>query len=133
MVINDEGNNPEVLSRAGVEKADCFVAVTESDEMNMIVCGLVANQFKIPQTIARVKNIEYSNVQNSTSPFLGINHIVNPEIEAAKDIIRSIEHGALSGILYFEKSSFQMRNITVSSGSPFKDKTLHEIREKNRN
>ena len=100
------------------------------NEINMIVCSLVANRFKIPQTIARVKNIEYFNVQNSTSPFLGINHTLNPEIEAAKDIIRSIEHGALSGILFFEKSSFQMRNITVSSNSPFKDKTLHEIREK---
>jgi len=130
MVINDEGNNPEVLKRAGVEKADFFIAVTESDEMNMIACGLVANQLKIPHTIARVKNIDYSNVQNSTSTFLGINHIVNPEIEAAKDIIRSIEHGALSGVLFFEKSSFQMRNITISSNSPFKDKTLHEIRER---
>lgn len=128
MVINDEGNNPEVLNRAGVEKADFFIAVTESDEMNMIACGLVANRFKAPHTIARVKNIDYSNVHNSTSPFLGIDHIVNPEIEAARDILRSIEHGAMSGVLFFEKSSFQMQNITVSSNSPFKGKTLHEIK-----
>jgi len=129
MVINEEGNNLEVLKKAGIEGADFFIAVTESDEVNMISCGLVANRFKVPNKIARVKNIDYSNVQNSGPPFLGIEHIVNPEIEAAKEIIRSIEHGALSDVLFFEKSSFQMRNINISSNSPFKDKTLKELRE----
>ncbi len=128
MVVNDEGNNIEVLKKAGVDKADFFIAVTDSDELNMISCGLVSSAFKVPFKIARVRNLEYSRTQILESPFLGIDHIVNPEIEASKVITRSIEHGALGDILFFEKTRFQMRNITISENSTFVNKTLQEIK-----
>jgi trk system potassium uptake protein TrkA len=63
------------------------------------------------------------------SPFLGIDHIVNPEAEASKVIIRSIEHGALSDILFFEKSKFQIRNMTITGDSPFCNQSLKSINE----
>ena len=43
MVINSEGNNLEILRQAGIEKADYFISVTESDELNMIACGLASS------------------------------------------------------------------------------------------
>ena len=89
MVVHDEGNNIEVLNKAGVDKADFFIAVTDSDELNMISCGLVSSAFKVPFKIARVRNLEYSRTQILGSPFLGIDHIVNPDIEASKVITRS--------------------------------------------
>jgi trk system potassium uptake protein TrkA len=129
MVINDEGNNIEVLRKAGVGKADFFIAVTDSDEINMISCGIVSSEFENPYKIARVRNLEYSETQISTSPFLGIDHILNPEIEVSKVITRSIEHGAMSDILFFEKTRFQMRNVTATDGSLFMDKTLRDIKK----
>jgi len=129
MVVNGEGNNLEALKKAGIDKADFFISVTDSDEVNMISCGLVSSEFNIPYKIARVRNIDYSSTQFSVSPFLGIDYIVNPEIEASKVITRSIEHGAISDILFFEKTRLQMRNITVSNTSLFKDKTLGEIKK----
>jgi len=128
MVINDEGNNIEVLKKAGIEKADFFISVTNSDEMNMISCGLVSSEFNVPCKIARVRNIDYSSTRISSSPFLGIDHIVNPEIEASKVITQAIEHGAMSDILSFEKSRFQMRNLSLIDYSPFVNKTLKEIK-----
>jgi len=128
MVINDEGNNIEVLKKAGVDKADFFISVTDSDEVNMISCGLVSSEFHVPCKIARVRNIDYSGTKISSSPFLGIDHIVNPEIEASKVITRSIEHGAMSDILSFEKSRFQMRNMSLIDYSPFVNKSLKEIK-----
>jgi trk system potassium uptake protein TrkA len=128
MVINDEGNNIEVLKKAGINKADFFIAVTDSDELNMISCGLVSSEFKVPFKIARVRNLEYSRTHTVGSPFLGIDHIVNPDIEVSKVISRSIEHGALGDILFFEKTKFQMRNITISADSIFVNKTLKEIK-----
>lgn len=128
MVINDAGNNPQVLKKAGIEKADFFIAVTESDEVNMISCGLVSSEVNIPYKIARVSNIDYSKTQVSSSPFLGIDQIVNPEIEASKVITRSIEHGAISDILLFEKTRYQMRNVTIPDDSPFAGKNLKEIK-----
>lgn len=128
MIINDEGNNIEVLKKAGVDKADFFISVTDSDEVNMISCGLVSSEFNVPCKIARVRNIDYSRAKISSSPFLGIDHIVNPEIEASKVITRSIEHGAMSDILSFEKSRFQMQNMSLIDYSPFVNKSLKEIK-----
>ncbi|KPJ87633.1 MAG: hypothetical protein AMS17_08015 [Spirochaetes bacterium DG_61] len=130
MVINDVGNNIDVLKQAGIDKADFFISVTDSDEMNMISCGLVSSNTNIPCKIARVRNIDYSRSQIQMGPFLGIDHIVNPEIEASKVIIRTIEHGALSDILFFEKSKFQMQNMIITSGSPFCNETLKDIKQK---
>lgn len=128
MVVNEEGNNIEVLKKAGIDKTDFFISVTDSDEVNMIACGLVASEFNAPFKIARVRNIEYTNTQFLESSFLGIDYIVNPEIEASKVITRFIEHGAISDILFFEKTRFQMRNITITDNSPFNNKTLREIK-----
>jgi len=130
MVINDVGNNIDVLKQAGIDKADFFISVTDSDEMNMISCGLVSSNTNVPCKIARVRNIDYSRSQIQMGPFLGIDHIVNPEIEASKVIIRTIEHGALSDILFFEKSKFQMQNMIITSGSPFCNETLKDIKQK---
>ena len=127
MVINDEGNNLEVLKRAGIDKADFFISVTDSDEVNMISCGLVSSEFNVPFKIARVRNIDYSHSRISEQPFLGIDYIVNPEIEAAKAINRTVDHGAVSDIMLFEQTNVQMRNMTVNGNSPFKNKTLQEI------
>ena len=48
MVINEEGNNINTLKRAGIEKADFFLSVVDSDEINMIACGLVESEFNVP-------------------------------------------------------------------------------------
>jgi len=119
LVIQDVGNNIEVLKNANIDKADFFISVTNSDEVNMIACGLVASNTSVPNKIARVRNIDYSRAHIIERPFLGIDHIVNPELEASKVIIRSIEHGALSDILFFEKTTFQIRNMTIAADSPF--------------
>lgn len=129
MVVNDEGNNLSVLSAAGIDKTDFFISVTDSDEVNMISCGLVSSEFNVPYKIARVRNLDYSKTQMSSSPFLGIDYILNPEIEASKVIIRAIEYGVVSDILFFEKTSFQMRNITVSEDSILRDRSLRDIRD----
>jgi trk system potassium uptake protein TrkA len=126
-VIQGEGNNIDVLRNAGVDGADFFISVTNSDEVNMISCGLVASEFSVPSKIARVRNIDYSKTRVTSSPFLGIDHIVNPEIEASKVIIRAIEHGAMSDVFLFERTKFQMRSISVTNGSPLTDRSLSDI------
>jgi len=58
MVINGEVNNLEILESAGVGNADFFIAVTDSDEINIISCGIVGEKFEVPCKIARIKNID---------------------------------------------------------------------------
>lgn len=129
MVINKTGNNIDVLKKAGIEKTDFFIAVTNSDEMNMICCGLVADEFDVPHKIARVRNIDYFNSSILQKPFLGIDYIINSEIEAAKKFINAIEYGAVSDIISFENTDIQMRNIVVSEYSFFRNKTVQQVKE----
>jgi trk system potassium uptake protein len=129
LVINDEGNNLEVLFQAGLEKADFFISVTESDELNMIACGLAASNAKNIFTIARVRNIDYSHNQLSSNTVFGINHIINPEIEAAKVIAMSVEHGAMSNVMLFDNTDLQMRNLIIPISSNLIGKNLHQVNE----
>jgi trk system potassium uptake protein TrkA len=129
LVINEKGTNLDTLKRAGIQTADYFIAVTDSDEVNMISCGIVAREFHVPMKIARVRNIEYSSDEMLRKPFFGIDYIVNPDTEVANAIITAIERGAVSDIMFFEKSGLQMRSITVTPDSPFKNRKIGEIRK----
>lgn len=126
MVINDVGNNLTVLRNAGCETADYFIAVTDSDEVNMIACALVQSEFPNLKTVARVRNLDYGTEKITNRQMLGINYIVNPEIEAARAIIQSIRRGALSDVMLFQHAQLQIRPVSVASGSLFCDKTLQQ-------
>jgi len=129
LVINDEGNSLEGLTKAGIQKADIFVSVTDSDETNLISCGLVSAEYGKVKTIARVRNLDYSRTKMISSSFLGIDYVINPEIEAARIISYAVSHGARSDIMLFENTSLQMRNLTIRKDSVFIGQTLKTVRQ----
>jgi trk system potassium uptake protein len=128
LVINDIGNSIDTLRRAGTAKADHFVAVTNSDEMNMLACGIVAGEFPGPKKIARVRNVDYWNTNVIGRSILGIDYIVSPEIEVAQSIVNAVDRGAVSDVMFFEKTGLQMRSIGVASDSPFVGRSIEESR-----
>lgn len=127
LVINKPGNSLEALREAATESADFFIAVTDSDEVNLISCVLAGGESSELFKIARVRNIDYSNTPIAEKGFLGINFVVNPEVVAAQAIIRTIEHGAISDIMFFERSKAQMRQLMVEPDSPLADRKLSDI------
>lgn len=129
MVINDEGTNLSTLKRAGMNDASIFISVTNSDEVNMITCSIVASEFNVPLKIARVRNIDYSKSKIMGKSFLGIDLIVNSEVETARQIANTIALGADSDVMLFENTDLQMRNIVVARGSYFANKTVKDIRK----
>ena len=60
-------SHPEVLSRAGAEDADMVIAVTNSDETNMIACQVAYTLFHTPIKIARVRAVEYLSCSRMTT------------------------------------------------------------------
>lgn len=130
LTINDNGNSLEGLQKAGIDRADYFVSVTESDEINMISCALVSSSYEKPVTIARVRNLDYSHTWDKRSGFLGIDHIINPEIEVAHAIAKAVEYGAISSVVDFETSNLQMRSLLAEEGSIFDGVTLQDLRKK---
>jgi len=128
LVLNDEGNSIDTLKKAGIEKADFFLSVVNSDEVNMIACGIVESEFNVPVKIARVRNIDYSRAKIFEKSFLGIDFVVNPEVETARLIANSVALGATSDVMLFEDSDMQIRNYQVDSKSFFKNRSVKEIR-----
>ena len=127
LVINKDGLDPENLREAGVSKADYFISLTGSDERNMIACGLVNREFNTPNKIASVHNITFTHTSLLEKSFLGIDYIVNPELEAAKEIISKIEHGATGEIMLFENTSLQIRTLPVTEDSIFAGKVVKDL------
>lgn len=128
LVVQGEASNLEILKQAGIQKADGFISATDYDEVNMISCFIVASEYNVPVKIARVRNMEYSKTRLVGQKYSGIDYIVNPEIEAAKNIASTVQHGATSDIFLFENSDIQLRDIFVDEDSYFSGKTLKDIK-----
>ena len=81
------GASIQVLLEAGVRGADLVVAVTGSDELN-IVCCLIAKKLGAKHTVARIRSPEYFKEANLLKREIGLNMIINPEYAAAQEISR---------------------------------------------
>lgn len=128
LVINEEGNNLDTLAKAGTASADFFISVTDSDEVNMISCSIVSSEFNVPWKIARVRNISYADTRVLKKSAFGIDFFVNPEIETVRSIMQSIDDGAVSDLVTFQKSNLQMRSIVATGDYHMVDHSIEEIK-----
>ncbi len=127
LVVRGEGGDPEVLAEAGVDGADTFIAVSNLDEVNIVSCLVVAGRYKVKTTIARVRSLQYQHSGILNNTLLGINYIVNPEIEAARAIMNVVAGGATGKVLVFEGTGIQMRNLFVDQDSPLCGRSLQSL------
>lgn len=111
-----DGTNLAALRKLSINTADCFIAVTGSDEVNMVSCGLVSHAFGIPLKIARVRNPHYAVGISGEPELFGIDHVINPEMETASTILRALEYGAVGQVTAFSSTSYSLRDIQVTSG-----------------
>ncbi|MEG0750244.1 MAG: NAD-binding protein, partial [Carnobacterium sp.] len=85
--IVGNGATYDILMEAGVSEADIVIAVTETDELNILAC-LMAKKMGAKNSIARVRNPDYLKQRSFMRDQLGISMIINPELEAANEIRR---------------------------------------------
>lgn len=126
LIIHDEGNNIHALEQAAASEADFLITVTHSDELNLLICGMVKSHDGKPVKIARIRNIRYSSPETYFESF-NVNYIVNPALESAHAVIRALETNALSDVLEFARASLQIRNITIDELSPLCGKQVKSI------
>jgi trk system potassium uptake protein TrkA len=129
LVVNDDGSHLDVLQNTGMSDCEYFIALTGSDEVNIVTCGMVSSEFPHLKTIARVRNPYYSSMNVSKQAFMGINFIINPEIEAANIMIRSINEGVVSDSFTLREGKLQMRTFVITKDSSFIGKDLKKIRQ----
>jgi len=114
--ILGNGANYEVLTRADSAKADMFISVTASDEINMICC-IAAKQMGAKYTIARIRNPEYSKTKEFLRESLGIDLMVNPEYEAAKQISHILKYPTATKVESFFGGKFNILEVIINKNS----------------
>ena len=118
------------LTEAGVSGADIFVAVTGSDELNMLSC-LIAKKMGAKYTIARIRNPEY-NGQGFTfiKDQLDLSLSINPELHAARELFNILKLPGALNIETFARGNFEMVEIRLKEGTPLDGMNLIDVRKK---
>ena len=120
------GVSYETQLEAGVEKADLLIAVTGSDELNLLCC-LFARKAGNCQTIARVRNPEYSEEVHYIKEELGLAMIINPELAAAAEIARVLRLPSAISVEVFARGKVEILKFRVKADSVLCDMAVQEI------
>ncbi len=110
------GATHTVLEEAGIDKTDLLIAVTGSDELNLLCC-LMAKRAGDCQTIARVKNPAYSSEADYLKDELGLAMVINPEHAAAAEIARVLRFPSAIKIDTFAGGRVELLKYKVPEGS----------------
>ena len=116
MGIEGSGANIDTLTEAGVANADIFIAVTDSDELNLLSC-LMARKLGNCQTVARVRKPEYSKSINFLKEDLGLALIINPEYTSASEIARILRFPTAVEIDTFAKGRVEILKFRIPEDS----------------
>lgn len=128
MGIVGNGASINTLMEAGVDKADILIAVTGSDEMNLLCC-LIAQKTGHCQTIARVRNPIYGNEIGFIKKRLGVNMIINPELAAAQEISRLLRFPSAIKIDTFSRGRVELLKFKVLPEFGLDGMTISRITE----
>ena len=124
------GNDCETLSEAGIEKTDLFVAITGSDEMNMLSCFL-AKRMGAKHTIARIRNPEYNDQSLGFMKHeLGLSMAINPDLLAAQELFNILRLPSAAKIETFSRRAFEMIELKLKNDSALDGISLSELRKK---
>ena len=128
--IEGHASSPEVLQQAGAEDADMIIAVTHSDEVNMVACQVASTIFKTPTKIARVRSSNYqSHPELFCSAALPIDVLISPEEEVTKYTQRIIEFPGAMQVLDFAGGRVQLVTARAFFGGPLVGHHLRELPE----
>lgn len=112
MTLTGNGASIGVQKEAGVENADMLIAVTNSDELNLLCC-LIAKKVSKCETIARVRNPIYSEEINFIKERLGVSMSLNPEFATATEMARLLRFPSAIQIDTFAKGRVELLKFKV--------------------
>lgn len=120
----------DTLNEAEVSKADLLISVTDSDEINMLIC-FIAKKMGASYTVARVRNPEFNDKRmGQVKQFLDISLTINPEFLAALEIFNILKLPAAINIETFSRRNFSMIELVLKEGTHFDGMSLIELRKK---
>lgn len=121
-----DATDTNVLEETGIESVDVFISTTSMDEMNMILC-LMAKKLGAKMTICISDSTKYLNHVDFMGDILNIDLILNPKLETARYILRSIYAPELRQIDALDHGRIRKVLLEVKEKDEMKEKTLREI------
>ncbi len=115
-----------VLDEANVDKTSIFIAVTDSDEVNILSC-LIARKMNARHCIARVRSPEFNKQLVFMREELGISMMVNPDYNAANEIAKVLRYPEAINIESFAKGRVDLAEIRITSGSILDNIALNQL------
>ncbi len=123
------GAHPDVLLRAGAEDADMILAVTNSDETNMVACQVAYTLFHTPTKIARVRSQAFLDHPELFTGALPIDVRISPEQLVTDYILRLIQNPGALQVLDFADGRVRLVAVKAYSGSPLVGQELRTLTE----
>jgi trk system potassium uptake protein TrkA len=121
---------PDVLMRAGIEDADMIIAVTNSDETNMVACQVAWTLFRTPTKIARVRSQHFlDHPELFGQQGLHIDLLISPEKLVTEYILRLIQHPGALQVLDFAGGRARLVAVRAYYGGPLVGHQLRELNE----
>jgi len=118
--------HPDVLIRAGAEDAELILAVTDSDETNMIACQVAYTLFQTPTRLARIRSQSYArHAELFSKNGIHVDYIINPEMILVQSIEHLVEQTEALQILDFAGGKVQLVAVKAHAGGPL---VGHELR-----
>ena len=129
--VQGRASLPNVLRQAGADDADMLVAVTNSDETNMVACQVAYTLFHTPTKIARVREAAYLTrgqelFDNDAIP---VDVMISPEQVVTTYIKRLIEHPGALQVIDFAEGKAQLVAVKAYYGGPLIGQQLRQLRE----
>ncbi|MBL3598573.1 MAG: Trk system potassium transporter TrkA [gamma proteobacterium endosymbiont of Lamellibrachia anaximandri] len=129
-IVQGHAGQPEVLRRAGAEDADMILAVTNSDETNMVACQVAYTLFHTPMKIARVRSQAYLDYPEIFAhEAFPVDELISPEQLVTEYILRLVEYPGALQVLDFARGRVRLVAVKAYYGGPLvghKLRTLYE-------
>lgn len=130
-VVQGHGSHPRILREAGAEDADMLVAVTSSDETNMIACQIAYSLFNTPNRIARIRAADY--LRDADKLFIPeavpIDHLISPEQLVIDNIYRLIQYPGALQVVNFAEGKVSLAVVKAYYGGPLVGNPLSILRD----
>ncbi len=127
--VRGHAAHPSVLKEAGADDADMLVAVTQSDETNLVACRLAATLFNIPTRIARIRSNDFLALDAGfLAEHFGVDDVISPEQEVTDTLRRLIEHPEALQVLDFADGKVRLVAVRAYHGGPLVGHELQDIK-----
>jgi trk system potassium uptake protein TrkA len=121
---------PDVLKRAGANDADMLIAVTDSDEVNLVACQVAYSLFRTPKKICRLRSNSYVNADRLFgTEAIPIDVVISPEQIVSHYIKSLIELPGALQVLHFAKGKILLVAVRAELGGPLVGREIRYLRE----